>query len=97
MKNLFVLVLLFISLFAEEAMHREQEEVGLIHSKQVGRYKVMITAPENAETLDQAFDLLKPYGMLRLANITTRVEALPDFNVDENKTTGTAFGGIIRF
>jgi imipenem/basic amino acid-specific outer membrane pore len=97
MRNLFLLALLFISLCAEEAIHREQEEVGLIHSKQVGRYKVLITAPENAETFDQAFDLLKPYGTLRLANITTREEALADFNVDENKTTGTAFGGIIGF
>jgi hypothetical protein len=97
MKNLFVLALLFISLCAEEAIHREQEEVGLIHSKQVGRYKVMITAPVNAETFDQAFDQLKPYVTFRLANITTREEALQDFNIDEKKTAGTAVGGIFGF
>ncbi len=97
MKNLFALALLFTSLFAEEAIHREQEEVGLIHSKQVGRYKALITAPENAETFDQAFNQLKPYATLRLANITAHEEALPDFNIDGNKTTGTALGGIIGF
>jgi hypothetical protein len=97
MKNLFLPALLFISLCAEEAIYREHEEVGLIHSKQVGRYKVLIAAPENAETFEQAFDLLKPYGTLRLVNILTREEALADFNVDENKTAGTVFGGIIGF
>ncbi|MCJ7764357.1 MAG: hypothetical protein MUP09_00235 [Thiovulaceae bacterium] len=97
MKNLFLLALLFISLCAEEAIQREQEKVGLIDSKQVDRYKVLITAPENAETFDQAFDHLTPFATFRLANITTREEALHDFNVDENKRAATAFGGIIGF
>ena len=97
MKNIFVLSLLFISLFAEEAIHREQEEVGLIHSKQVGRYKVMIAAPENVETFDRAFDHLTPFATFRLANITTREEALKAFNIDGKKTSGTAFGGIFGF
>ncbi len=93
MKNLFVLPFLFAVLFGQEEMIIKKEEGGLIHTKQEGRYKVVLELPQEAEGLDQAFDYAKPFATFRLANVTTEQDALAEYD-DRQQTAGTALGGI---
>ena len=97
MKTLIALSFLTLSLLAQEETTTKKVEGGLIHTKQEGRYEVVVELPEEAEGFDQAFDYAKPFATFRLANVTTEKEGLSEYNVDESKTSGTSFGGIFGF
>ena len=97
MKTPLILTLLTLSLLAQEETVTKKIEGGLIHTKQEGRYKVVLELPEKADGFDQAFDYAKPFATFRLANVTTEQEGLSEHNIDESKTSGTSFGGIFGF
>ncbi len=92
-----VIPLISFSLYAEEAAMTKDAEGGLIHTKQKGRYEVVKTLPQEAESFDMAFDYAKPFATFRLANVATQQEALPSQGVEELTTNGTSFGGIFGF
>ena len=94
MKIVIVISFLLYSLFAQEKIATKKEEGGLIHTKQEGRYKVVLELPKEAEDFDQAFDYAKPFATFRLTHVTTEQDGLAEYDVDEDKTSGTALGGI---
>jgi len=66
----------------------QDNEKGLLHSKQAFRYEVVKSLPKEAESFNKAFDYAKPFGNLRVAWIDTDI-------VDGAKaTTATALGGV---
>ena len=93
MKVALLLSMMCFVLFGEEVPTKKAEG-GLIHTKQAGRYSVVYKLPEEADGFDQAFDFAKPFATFRLANVKTQQDALEDYNIDEQKTSGTSFGGI---
>jgi len=97
MRSLVGVLALVVLLYAEDASHMEGEEVGIIHGKQMERYFVETTLPENVGGFDQAFDRLKPFGLLRLANVVTKSEGLEAYGVDAQQKYATALGGAFGF
>ena len=97
MKIPLTLTLLALTLLAQEETVTKKVEGGLIHTKQKGRYEVVVKLPEEAEEFDMAFDYAKPFATFRLANVATQQEALPEHSVAEQTTNGTSFGGIFGF
>lgn len=95
MKTIILTSVLCLALFGQEGTTPKKVEGGLIHTKQEGRYEVVVKLPEEAEDFDQAFDYAKPFATFRLANVTTKQEGLSQHNIDETKTSGTSFGGIV--
>lgn len=93
MKIAVLTLVMFLALFGEE-IPTKKTEGGLIHTKQAGRYSVVFKLPEEVDGFDQAFDYAKPFGTFRLANVKTQQDALEAYNIDEEKTSGTSFGGI---
>ncbi len=97
MKIFTMTALLTLSLLAQEETVTKKIEGGLIHTKQEGRYTVVLELPGKADGFDQAFDYAKPFATFRLANVRTQQDALEDYNIDEEKRSGTSFGGIFGF
>jgi len=81
-------------LHADETTTVHNSEGGLIHTKQKGRYEVVKKLPQEADTLDTAFDYAKPFATFRAANVATQQTGLADYNIAEEKRYGTSFGGI---
>jgi hypothetical protein len=94
MRNLLFVCTLPFLLFAQEQPSVKKEEGGLLHTKQEGRYDVVVKLPEKAAGFDQSFDYAKPFATFRLANVSTWQEGLENYAIEKEKKYGTSLGGI---
>ncbi len=97
MRYVIPMIIVSTSLMVGSEINVQVNEGGLIHTKQKGRYEVVKSLPNEADSFDTLFDYAKVFGTFRLANVVTQHDALDQYNIEKERKSGTAFGGIFGF